>query len=288
MVAAGAVTAGAQSLGTFRWQLQPYCNVVTVQIVQQGAVYTLDGFDDQCGAPQRAPLVGLATPNPDGSIGFGLHIVAVPDGRAVQVEARIGLPSLAGEWRDSQGGTGTFVFNGSAAGERRPASASGLPLASISGREIMFDTLQTGHVADGALLMRDLLNGPRGAYASGDQTIPVSDPTVVRTASLTAPAAGRVLVTATGVMQFANASAVQEVGWCYFRINGTGDQTYLITADDGASTLASRLVPFSSTFGIDVVAAGAVTVDLVCAEPFPANTNLTIRDTGLTLMYVAQ
>ena len=61
--------AGAQTLGTFRWQLQPFCNVVTVTVTQSGAVYTLDGYDDQCGAPQRAPLVGLATPNPDGSIG---------------------------------------------------------------------------------------------------------------------------------------------------------------------------------------------------------------------------
>jgi hypothetical protein len=26
--------AGAQSLGTFRWQLQPYCNVVTVAITR--------------------------------------------------------------------------------------------------------------------------------------------------------------------------------------------------------------------------------------------------------------
>ena len=50
--------ADAQPLGTFRWQLQPYCNVVTVTVIQQGAVYTMDGYDDQCGAAQRAPLVG--------------------------------------------------------------------------------------------------------------------------------------------------------------------------------------------------------------------------------------
>ncbi len=55
----------------------------------EGAVYTLDGYDDQCGAAQRAALVGLATPNPDGTIGFGLNIVTVPGGRGVQVDARI-------------------------------------------------------------------------------------------------------------------------------------------------------------------------------------------------------
>lgn len=50
--------AGAQPLGTFTWQLQPYCNRVTVNVRQDGAVYTLDGFDDQCGGGQRAPLNG--------------------------------------------------------------------------------------------------------------------------------------------------------------------------------------------------------------------------------------
>lgn len=70
----------AQPLGAFRWQLQPFCNVITVNATQNGAVYTLDGFDDQCGAQQRAPLAGTATPNPDGTIGFDLHGVTVPGG----------------------------------------------------------------------------------------------------------------------------------------------------------------------------------------------------------------
>ena len=80
---------GAQGpvLGTFRWQLQPFCNVLTVTVIQQGAVYTVDGYDDQCGAPQRAPLVGLATANPDGTIGLGLHLVTVPVGGGLQIDA---------------------------------------------------------------------------------------------------------------------------------------------------------------------------------------------------------
>ena len=28
--------------------MQPFCNVVTVNVIQQGAVYTMDGYDDQC------------------------------------------------------------------------------------------------------------------------------------------------------------------------------------------------------------------------------------------------
>ena len=51
----GVLNASAQALGTFRWQQQPFCNVVTFNVVQQGAVYQLDGFDDQCGgAASRA------------------------------------------------------------------------------------------------------------------------------------------------------------------------------------------------------------------------------------------
>ena len=48
IVASGVATgrAGAQSLGTFRWQLQPFCNVVTVTGTQQGSNYTLDGYDE--------------------------------------------------------------------------------------------------------------------------------------------------------------------------------------------------------------------------------------------------
>jgi len=113
----------AQTLGTFRWQLLPYCNVVTVTVVQNGAVYTLDGYDDQCAAAQRAPLVGLATPNPDGTIGLGFNIVTAPTGQGVQVAAIITLATLGGTWRDSAGTIGTFTFltGAPAAGGARPA-----------------------------------------------------------------------------------------------------------------------------------------------------------------------
>ena len=117
--------ADAQPLGTFRWQLQPYCNVVTAIVTQNGAIYTVDGYDDQCGAAQRAPLVGLATPNPDGTIGFGLNVVTVPGGRGVQIDARITLATLGGTWSDSAGNSGTFAFGASTGGSPRPAPTTG-------------------------------------------------------------------------------------------------------------------------------------------------------------------
>lgn len=117
--------ADAQPLGTFRWQLQPFCNVAVVNVTQQGAIYQVDGFDDQCGAPQRAPLVGMATANPDGTIGFGLNIVTTPSGRGVQLDARISLPGLSGARTDSFGNKGTFAFGASTGGPARELTGFG-------------------------------------------------------------------------------------------------------------------------------------------------------------------
>ncbi len=114
----------AQPLGTFTWQLQPFCNVVTVNVTQQGGVYTMDGYDDQCGATRRAPIVGLGTPNPDGTIGLGWNIVTTPGGRGVQVDARITFPSASGSWSDSAGNAGTLALGASTGGTARPLPSS--------------------------------------------------------------------------------------------------------------------------------------------------------------------
>ena len=87
----------------------------------------MDGYDDQCGAARRAPIVGLGTPNPDGSIGFGLNIVTTPGGRGVQVDARIALATLSGSWSDSAGNSGAFAFNGNTGGTSRPLPAPAVP-----------------------------------------------------------------------------------------------------------------------------------------------------------------
>jgi hypothetical protein len=123
----------AQTLGTFRWQLQPYCNVVTVNVTQSGAVYTLDGYDDQCGAPTRAPLVGLATPNPDGTIGFGLQLVTTPSAAPVAVRASVSLATLGGPWSDSVGNSGTLVLDGPGTGSPRPAATATFPAGLAAG-----------------------------------------------------------------------------------------------------------------------------------------------------------
>ena len=105
------VLASTQSLGTFRWQLQPCCNVVTVAVTQVGGIYRLEGTDDRCGGGRDlAAAQGLAFPNPDGTIGFGMTIVAAPGGRPVHVDAEIAVATASGTWRDSVGSMGAFAF----------------------------------------------------------------------------------------------------------------------------------------------------------------------------------
>jgi len=127
-----ATLAEAQPLGTFRWQLQPYCNVVSLTVTQVSGQYRLEGTDDQCGAGRdRASALGMAFPNPDGTIGFGLTIVVAPGGTAVHVDAEISLATLSGTWRDSGGGSGTFAFTAGTGtgGSPRPAPTTAVPAA---------------------------------------------------------------------------------------------------------------------------------------------------------------
>lgn len=168
MLVGGLERATAQPIGSFTWQLQPFCNRVTVQVVQNGAVFTLDGYDDQCAAARRAPLAGIATPNPDGTIGFGLTIVTVPGGRPVHVDARIPFPTLNGPWSDSAGNSGALVFNGQAAGSPRPAPpAGGVTTNSVTSTTIVDGSVGAADVNNTQVQLR--LSGacPTGQYMTG-------------------------------------------------------------------------------------------------------------------------
>lgn len=164
--------AEAQPLGTFRWQLQPFCNAVTLTVVQQGALYQLDGFDDQCGgANPRAPLVGMATSNPDGTIGFGLNLVTTPGGAPVHVQATITPATLGGTWTDSAGNSGTFAFNGAAAGSPRPTPAGvAFSAATVAGAVTAGSVSSTGAGSFGSLTLTgsaDIAGGITGGTITG-------------------------------------------------------------------------------------------------------------------------
>ena len=138
MATALSVPAAAQVLGAFSWQLAPYCNVVTVTVTQNGGNYTLDGYDNQCGANTRAAVVGMAVPNPTGSVTIGFTIVTPPSAVPVHVTTAINLATFGGDWSDDQGHAGTFVFtpSGSASGPPRPAALTALPDDSVTSVKI--------------------------------------------------------------------------------------------------------------------------------------------------------
>ncbi len=162
------LTAAAQPLGSFRWQLQPYCNVVTLAVVQQGGQYQLDGTDDQCGAAQAAGVRGLAFQNPNGSIGFGLIVVTAPGGTPIHVDATISIATLSGTWRDSAGNNGTFVFTPGvgAGGGPRPVPSGGIAPASITNIQIANNAVTCANVVNGSLTNADLADATQGGLCS--------------------------------------------------------------------------------------------------------------------------
>jgi hypothetical protein len=166
--------AAAQPLGTFRWQLQPFCNVVTLSVTQEGGVYRLSGIDDLCGRGPAASAVGTAFPNADGSVGFGLTIVPAPNGTPVHVGASIQPSTLRGTWRDSAGHSGAFVSTPGAAtgGDPRPANTPGLSGVAIGYGLTRTDTPDGARVALDVEAVRDQLEiHERGGIAVGDNAL---------------------------------------------------------------------------------------------------------------------
>lgn len=114
-LAAGASSASAQVFGTFNWQMQPYCNVVTLTLTSVTGHFTLDGSDAQCGAAKKASAFGIGVFNADGTVGLNFTIV-LPNNGSVDVAASVSPADGQGTWSDSVGNTGTFAFSGATAG----------------------------------------------------------------------------------------------------------------------------------------------------------------------------
>jgi hypothetical protein len=166
-----AAPAQAQPIGTYSWQLQPYCNLLTIAVVQQGGQYQLDGRDDLCGEPAGATLVGLAIRNPNGSIGLGMTIVTSHGGTPVHVYATLSIATLSGTWRDNAGNTGPFTFTPGARvpGTPRPIPTGGLAPGSITNVEIAAGTIGVAQVNTDQIQTR-----VAGACANGQAIASVS------------------------------------------------------------------------------------------------------------------
>lgn len=115
----------AQVIGEFKWQMQPYCNVLTLAVVQQGSQFQLTGVDSLCGAGS-APVTGTAVLS-GGTVAMGLTI-SLPSGRAEHVTAVVSPTALSGTWVDPDGLTGPYAFvTAGTGGAPRPAPSNGGP-----------------------------------------------------------------------------------------------------------------------------------------------------------------
>jgi hypothetical protein len=133
MLAIAHQRAEAQALGTFRWQLAPYCNTLTLAIEARGEFFALQGYDDMCGGPKRGGATGTAQTNSDGTIGLSISVVR-PDGFSVQHVATVTPAALTGTWTDEYGNAGTFSFNAPspATGSPRPVTLRGSYTARVN------------------------------------------------------------------------------------------------------------------------------------------------------------
>jgi hypothetical protein len=164
MTALRAQAAEAQVIGTFRWQLQPYCNVVTLTVIQTGSTYALQGTDDQCGG-LAAGVTGVAFVEPllfQITVAFDTaHNLDLNRVFPIHTIASISMSSLGGSWRDSAGLTGSFAFTPGAAvpgGSARPRTKQ-VSLGS-SGTNVT--------IAANACIVRETVGGIATTVVAGD------------------------------------------------------------------------------------------------------------------------
>ncbi len=284
--------AAAQVFGTFSWQMQPYCNVVSLTLVNTPAGFTLDGTDDQCGAVNKASAVGIASFNASGNVTLNFSIVTAPSGKPVHVSALVSPTTGNGSWTDSVGNTGTFAIFGATPGlPPRPLPPSGLGAGSITAVELAPgavgatsmapDSITGLNVLNGSLTSVDLADAPRAASVEGAQnvTLTLNVPINVRQVTLTVPAAGRVIVSASATVTAV--SAGNDLVQCSLTTGTTVDPSAKIVVGETAGLSGSVIFPLAVTRGF-AVNPGFLVVRLVCTETAGA---IVVQDTAMTAMY---
>jgi hypothetical protein len=123
-----AAPAFAQSLGTFRWQLQPYGSVLQISVTQQGGIFLLDGIELQCGGNASLPVNGVAVPQANGSVILGLTTIN-ENGRGIHTRATVNTADFGGFYSDNAGNTNQpFIFNPGETCPGGPRTGPNVPL----------------------------------------------------------------------------------------------------------------------------------------------------------------
>lgn len=285
--------AGAQTVGTFRWQQQPYCNVFTLTLIQDGASYRLEGADDQCGAPRLAAALGLAFINPDGTIGMGLTVLpnaGVTSAAPLHLDVTVSVATASGTWRDNSGATGAWTFTpGSAAtGAIRPAPS--LQTGIVTTAALATGAVTTTALADGAVtggkLAPSAFAGP-GAATTVARSDHDHDARYYTQAQIDGRVSSSVL--GMGLVSPAGALIVSATGTNVV-ITRTGAGTYDIMAPGltpqcGSDTLALPVIT-PTTGGLTAAVGPSVAVDCgtgnVTATATFRNTSGALTDSGFT------
>lgn len=131
-----ASSASAQVFGTFAWQMQPYCNIISLTLSSSPAGFVLEGTDNQCGAVDKASALGVASFNANGLVNLNFTIVTAPSGRPVHVAAVVNPGTGSGTWTDNGGNTGVFALGAPGSGSPRPLPTTSIGVASITSAEI--------------------------------------------------------------------------------------------------------------------------------------------------------
>jgi hypothetical protein len=106
-----AAPVGAQTLGTFRWQLRTYGSVVHLTVTQNGSHFLLSGFEAQCGGNLSLPVSGVAVVQENGTVVLGFTTIN-ENGRGIHTRATINMTNFNGTWSDNAGNTDQeFFFN---------------------------------------------------------------------------------------------------------------------------------------------------------------------------------
>ena len=131
-----ASSVSAQVFGTFAWQMQPYCNIISLTLSSSPAGFVLEGTDNQCGAVDKASALGVASFNANGLVNLNFTIVTAPSGRPVHVAAVVNPGTGSGTWTDNGGNTGVFALGAPGSGSPRPVPTTSIGVASITSAEI--------------------------------------------------------------------------------------------------------------------------------------------------------
>lgn len=179
-VCMGASDVQAQVLGTFRWRMEPYCNVVTLTAVQQGPIVQVTGFDDNCGLGGKDPVTGGVFL--DGGAAVGNLTIVDGNGGTSTARFSISLASLSGSWVDNARHQGNFIFSPAAApGSPRPPAGAlwGYVVSSGTGFHASSGGLEVTHPATGEYcIVLDRRRSWKGAQATladpgGDKVVSV-------------------------------------------------------------------------------------------------------------------